>query len=264
MGKSNWKLPAFICGMALILTPVSTFPRNPDELRAQLRARTQTVLSAPVSARLMDFPVEEGQSVKAGQCIAAFDCSEQAAALRSVEARRDAAAANLESQRRLHALSSGSVLEISLAQAEMAMAEAEISRIKAILAKCTVTAPFSGTITSRAAYPHQYLAEGQPMVELTDVKSLEVEMILPAEWLTWLRKDLVFQFTTDATGQREQGRVRHIVGRVDPVSQTIRVIGILEREGGGKLLPGMSGFVSFPDRDRETENSSNSADILKP
>jgi len=262
MKKAKGQFLALIFGVVFFLTPVSGFSREPYELRAQLRARTQTVLSAPVSARLVDFQVEEGQSVKAGQRIALFDCSEQSAALRSVQARRDAAAANLESQRRLFDLSSGSVLEISLAQAEMAVAEAEISRIEAILAKCTVTAPFSGKITSRDAYPHQYLAEGQPMVELIDVKALEVEMILPAEWLTWLRKDLVFDFTTEATGQKEQGRVQYVVERVDPVSQTIRVIGVLEKEGGGQLLPGMSGFVSFPDMEQKTGKVSLSEDAL--
>ncbi len=269
IGSRFWKpkkigriLLVLMCGMLPISESVSASSQNSGELRAQLRARTQTVLSAPVSARLVDFRVEEGQSIKAGQRIAVFDCSEQSAALRSVQARRDAAAANLESQQRLFDLSSGSVLEISLAQAEMAVAEAEISRIEAILAKCIVTAPFSGMVTSRDVYPHQYLAEGQPMVELTDVKSLEVEMILPAEWLTWLKKDLVFDFTTDATGQKEQGRVRYVVERVDPVSQTIRVIGVLEKEGGGKLLPGMSGFVSFPGREQKTGNFSHSQDVL--
>lgn len=256
------RLLLFISGMIFILMPVSGFTLNSDELRAQLRARTQTILSAPVSARLVDFRVEEGQSIKAGQCIAVFDCSEQSAALRSVKARRDAAAANLKSQRRLFDLSSGSVLEISFAQAEMAVAEAEISRIEALLAKCTVTAPFSGKITSRTAYPHQYLAEGQPMLELTDVNSLEVEMILPAQWLTWLKKDLVFNFTTDATGCKEPGRVRYVVERVDPVSQTIRVIGILEKKGGGQLLPGMSGIVSFPDMKQKNESFSNAKDVL--
>ncbi len=218
------------------------------ELRAQLRPRLQTILSAPLSARILSLNVEEGSRVVRGATIARLDCADHRAGLKMGEARRVAARATLAASRRLKELGSGSALDLALAEAELSAAEAEISLYSAILDRCEITAPFDGLIASRPAHPFQYVQEGDPLVELLHLDELEVEMVVPASWLTWLTENTPLTFRVDATGQVAEGTVQIIGGRVDPVSQTLRVIGLLATEPGMKLLPGMSGSVIFSER----------------
>lgn len=225
--------------------PVSTAVISYDyEIRAQLRPMVQTVLSAPLSARIVSLDVEEGDYVRKGARIARLECAEHRAGLRMGQARQESAQASLDAALRLKALDSGSELDVALASAELSAARAEISRYQAILNKCDIQAPFSGRIATRPAMPYQYITEGEPIVDLLNTDNLEVEMIVPSTWLVWLSKGEAFKFTVDASNETAEGHVHMIGARVDPVSQTLRVIGRLDSTGQN-LLPGLSGTVRF-------------------
>lgn len=217
---------------------------NGYQIRAQLRARQQTVLSAPLSARIVSLPVEEGMPVKQGDLLFKLECAEHQAGLAIGQARENAAKARLDTALRLRALDSGSELDVALGRAEMAAAAAEINRFRAILVKCDVKAPFNGRIATRLAMPYQYMAEGEPVLEIVGSGEREVEMVVPAAWLSWLRPETKFRFVLDATNQHATGYVHQLGARVDPVSQTLRVIGLLDSKED-HLLPGLSGLVIF-------------------
>lgn len=216
------------------------------ELRAQLRPRRQALLAAPRNAALIEFPYRDGDRVEEGQRIARFDCREEAAARRLAVAEAAAAGARVQANERLLSLGSGSELELSLARAARSAAQAEIERMDAILLKCDIAAPFDAAVVRRHADAFQYLREGDPLIELVDVSDLEVEMVLPAAWVPRLREGPRFELVIGSTGAVAEGRVERLIGLVDPVSQTLRVIGHL-LEADESLLPGMSGSVRFPE-----------------
>ncbi len=249
-------LIAIICGAwsvllfhqhshAIYKEPLSTTIISDDyEIRAQLRPRLQTILAAPLSARIVSLDVEEGDYVRQGTRIARLECAEHRAGMSMGQARQESAQASFDAAQRLKALDSGSDLDIALAKAELSAAKAEISRHQAILNKCEIKAPFAGRISTRPAMPYQYITEGEPIVDLLCVDQLEVEMIVPSIWLTWLNSGDIFQFIVDASNEVATGHVHMIGARVDPVSQTLRVIGRLD-SSAQNLLPGLSGTVRF-------------------
>mgnify|MGYP001014121684 FL=1 len=117
----------------ILWSPVNAadpFPTGPGDEethpRAQLRPRLQTILSAPISARILTLNVEEGDRIAKGARIASKDCTDHQAGLQAAQARRSAALAKRDAHQRLKALDSGSALDLDLAEAELAAAEADI------------------------------------------------------------------------------------------------------------------------------------------
>ncbi len=77
---------------------------------------------------------------------------------------------------------------------------------------------------------------------------LEVEAIVPSKWLSWLKPKQSFQFVIDETGAEVSVRIVRLGAVVDPISQTIKVYGVLD-EKNNLVLPGMSGTATFHNTD---------------
>lgn len=216
-------------------------------LRAQLKAKDFTTLSANLAGKIMTLSAPEGTRVSKGQSIAVMDCSYQEAEKSIAEAKLDAADANFKANKRLEQLDSVGSLEVHLSEAEKSMAEAQLKAIDVTLSKCKIDAPFDGIITKQFVQAHQFIREGEPLVELTSSNNLEIETIVPSTWLRWLRKDTEFSITVYETKETLKAKVDRIGGRVDPLSQTVRVIGVFTKQPK-HLLSGMSGTLDFPKR----------------
>ena len=72
-----------------------------------------------------------------------------------------------------------------------------------------------------------------------------MELIAPSHWLTWLKPDTRFKVKIEETGKVYAAKVVRLGGRVDPVSQSIKVKAQIAGHYP-ELLAGMSGVVSFP------------------
>lgn len=215
-----------------------------NQYRGQLRPVNYTLLSAGIDGILKNFPVKTGRQVREGQVIAEFNCDIERADQKVGVARQQAASENLKVNQRLEELRSISNLDLSMSASQLAIASAELERSSARLAQCIVRAPFSGTITQKHVHAYQYVKTGDMLVEIVDTDNLEVEMVLPSINLEQYRPGTRFTLLVDETGQLVNAAVDRVVDVIDPVSQTIRVIGVLSESPGG-LMPGMSGVVSF-------------------
>jgi len=230
--------------LLFLMTPGAGLAQEVDAVRAQLTAQRSATLSAGVSGVLLRFPAKEGEEIAANAIIAVVDCSSQAAQRRVAEARLGGARSKLRVNERLAELNSVGQLEVDLARAEAAMATAEIAAIDVTLRKCEARAPFAGVVVARLANQHQFVKEGEPLLELVDQSSLEVELVAPARWLKWLRPGVPFDLHVEDLDVTAPGKVVRLGGRVDPIAQTVRVIGVLDSAPRG-LLPGMSGVTRF-------------------
>jgi membrane fusion protein (multidrug efflux system) len=230
----------------LIKSPLlnKPLPKNENTIRGQLRARQFTTLSASVSARLTSFPIAQGQRVGKGQTLAVFDCQMERASKEVLEAKLSAAQSKLEVNNQLNLYKNISEIDVILSKSDVTVQQAELNRIQALLNKCSVSAPFSAIVSQKKAQAYQYVKEGEPLLELVDTGNLEIEMVIPSRLLKKLTVGTVFSIRLDEIGQVVKARVDRNVGTIDPVSQTIRVIGTLIAPPL-TLLPGMSGEVQF-------------------
>jgi len=214
------------------------------EIRAQLKAKYTTVLSSELSSKITQLSVQTGDSFKKGQLLLAFNCAEQQAQLKKAKAVVQAAEKTYKVNQRLVKFNSISVLELELAAAEVAKAKADIEMLRAVLQKCRITAPYSGRVANRLVNRYQYVKAGEPLLDILDNKQLEVVLLVPSKWLTWIKPKMKFKIFIEENQQEYPASVDKIAARIDAVSQSIKIIGLIDGRFDD-LLPGMSGKALF-------------------
>jgi RND family efflux transporter MFP subunit len=213
-------------------------------VRGIVKALTEATIAVDYSARISAIPVAEGGSFRKGDVLVKFDCrrfkSEVAAARAGAKARELVYGAN---QRLLKRGAIGAN-EVAVSQAEFEKARAEFQAIAARTGACEYIAPFDGRMVARLAQEHETPAANQPLIRIVDTSVLELETIVPSKWVIWVKPGTGFQFKVDETGETLTAEVVRLGATVDPVSQTIKAIGIL-KDRPDSVLPGMSGTATF-------------------
>lgn len=253
MRLDRWVCRALAVGGLSALWPVSAqimplptpLPsESSQEVRAQIVAARQAVLSSELAGKLLTMPFREGDSFAKDAVLAEFDCALHKARLSRSTASETSARRQLDVANRLDKLSSISVSDLAQARSAVSVGQAESAVDRAMVRRCVVKAPFAGRVGETHVRVSEYVPEGKELISIYEEGGFEAEMIVPSRWLVWLKPGHSFHVVLDETGQAHEGQVQRIAGSVDPISQSVRVIGkIGEHEQG--LLPGMSGTVSM-------------------
>ncbi len=231
---------ALFCLVGEVVAQERTIPR----LRGMVTARNEAMLSTQINAIIAEMPFRAGDRFRKGDTLVRFDCSVQKAQYQRAQAEVSAARKTLTIRQELLRLSTVSPLDVQLAEAEVAKAEADLAQANAINAMCLVRAPYDGRVLEAKAHAHESYTSGQPLLAILDDSSLEVEVLVPSSWLTWMKAGTGFRLKIEENGQTVTGTVSKLGARIDQVSQTIKVYGSFGTKAGA-LIPGMTGEVAF-------------------
>jgi len=210
------------------------------EIRAQLVPVHYTTLSSEMAGRIDKINTRVGDHFHQGDPLVVFDCAVPRAQVAHAQAVVTQAEKTYEIDRRLVALKSMGQLELDVAAAEVLKGKADLDGAEAVASKCTIAAPFSGVTAEQKAREFQYTTPGQPLLDILDDHTLEIELIAPSHWLSWLKPGYPFQVRIEETEKTYPARITRLGGRVDPVSQSIKVIGQIVGDAPD-LMAGMSG-----------------------
>jgi RND family efflux transporter MFP subunit len=224
--------------------PVTGAAVSGDSVRVLVTPRRFTTLAAELGARVDKLPVAEGATFAAGELLVAFECSSQSAQLARAKAALDAARKTLAANERLLQLNAVGQLELDVARTEADKAAADAALYESVVGKCRIAAPFAGRVVEQKAREQQFVQAGQTLLEILDDSVLELEFIAPSRWLGWLRNGQAFRVRIDETGRTYPARVLRIGAKVDPVSQSVKLVGAVDGRFP-ELLAGMSGRASF-------------------
>ena len=208
-----------------------------------VRAGDEAVIASRMTALITALPLVAGQSFSRGQTLASFDCSQMHAQLQAAQAAASAYRKTYDTNVELDQYKAIGTSEVAVSKANLGKAEADAQVIAAGTTQCSIAAPFAGKVVERIAHPHDVAAPGQPLMRIQGSGNLEVELIVPSAWLTWLKPGTPFSFGIDETGGTVEGRITELGAAVDPVSKTLRVTGHVDVRG--TVLPGMSGTARF-------------------
>ena len=229
---------------ALSADPLAPAPSGWQDIRVQVVARTSATLGAPMSGRLAEFPLRDGDRFVAGDVLARFYCGEQEGSLARARAVLRAKREVLSTNSKLNSLGTSSGLEYRVAAAQVEEATADVQIAQTFAEHCVVKAPFAGRVANITEKPQQFVALGAPLLEILDDTTLDLELIVPSRWLSWMHAGTPFEVSVDETGKTYRAAVDRISGKVDPVSQSIKVYGRLSATAP-ELLAGMSGRAAF-------------------
>jgi membrane fusion protein, multidrug efflux system len=237
-------LTVFSPATAIAQAPVNAATVSPATIRVLLTPRHSTVLSSEIAGKIAELNVREGETFKQGQPLLAFDCAIHKARRDKAEAQLQEASAIHEVYADLARLGSMSTLDLENSAARLVAAQAESTMMRALVERCVISAPFPGRVAELMVKRYQYVAEGQELLEILDDRNLEIEMIVPSLWLSWLGAGKRFNIHIEETGRSYPAQVARIGARIDPVSQTVKIYGQL-RSSSAELRTGMSGTATF-------------------
>jgi len=202
------------------------------------------VVSAEMAGKVTRIAFESGAEVKEGDVLVEFDTSTEQAQLRSAEAVARLAELSLVRARDLLEKQSTSQADLDAAEAQAAGAKAQEENIRAVIAKKTIRAPFTGRVGIRQANLGQYLASGDPIVVLQSLDPVYVDFSLTQQRVSQLSAGLDVRVTSDAfTGHIFNGKLTAINPSVDPVTRSVKVQATLANTDR-RLLPGMFANVA--------------------
>jgi RND family efflux transporter MFP subunit len=166
-------------------------------------------ISAEVTARIVEIPVEVGQVVRKGATLARLDsrdyvlAAERAqAALESATSTYQFAVRQLERSRKLVAQGFVSPqalnqqeTDVSTANAQVRTAKADLSTARRNIYKCLIKAPFNAIIKERLGQVGEIATPGAPLVHILDASRIEVSARIQPDDAEELRssKSIVFE-----------------------------------------------------------------------
>ncbi len=216
----------------------------PLQIRAKLSPVRYAVISAEVGAKVEKLPFAEGARFRAGEALVVFESAAYRAQADKARAQADSAERIVTAYRRLAEQGSVGQLELLSAEARAAEAKADKELTQVMLSKCTVSVPFAGRVGELRVREQQYVQSGQPLIEVIDDSTLELEFIATSASLAWLRIGQKFSVKIDETGKSYEAVLTRIGAKVDPVSQTIKLAASIQ-SGNAELLAGMSGTIDL-------------------
>lgn len=220
--------------------PEGVFESQP--IRAQLSPVTYTTITGELNARIQSIPRREGETFDRGEPLIVYDCSSQRAQLDKSRAQMTISRRNYETNQRLLVLGSVSRVEHDNSRSEFEKSEAEVAELTAVISRCQTLAPFPGRVVEQKVRSQQFVQSGQPLLDILDDRAMELEFIAPSRWAPWLRVGYGFQVRVDETNKTYPARVSRVAARIDSVSQTFKVVGVIQGSYR-ELSAGMSGTL---------------------
>ncbi len=204
----------------------------------------EATLGSQRMGRVVLLPVNIGMAFSRGQLLVELDCSEPRAQMDVLKVELAAAVETYEAKLVLKGLDQAGDIEVALAASAVQKIKAQIKQLMVQVDQCTVVAPWAGRVTKLHVRSFATVSPGAPLLDLVRSGPLRVRMNVPSDLVGTIRSGSLFKVRVDETGKDYSGRLIHLNGRVDPVSQILEVEGQLERVYPD-LLPGMSGDASF-------------------
>lgn len=208
-----------------------------------LEAVQGVTVAAEAPGKVVKIAFEAGALVQAGDVLVRLDTTTEEAQLRAVEATAALARANLARAKELRASGTNSPAELDAADAQARQADAQAESIRAVIAKKSIKAPFTGRLGLRLVDLGQILREGDPITTLQTLDPIYVNFALPQQRVAQVAAGALVRVTTDAApGATFEGRIHAISPEVDATTRSVRVQATIAN-AGEQLRPGMYASV---------------------
>src|SRR6266699_328440 len=202
-------------------------------------------LRTELAGTVREVALVPGRIVDSGVVLVALDISVETAELQAQQAQASLALTSLARLERLRLHGAVSAEEVDRAVAERDIAQAQIARTQAIIAKKTIRAPFRARVGIADVHPGQYLNEGTQLTTLQGVDgAAHVDFAVGQDVAAGLRAGQPVQVFSTADSTPIAGRIVAVDARVDPTTRTTTVRATIG--GPNAPAPGSSVRVLVP------------------
>ena len=181
-------------------------------------------VSAEIGGRVKRIAFESGSLVDMGDVLIQLDTASEDAQLASAEATAALAKASLTRVKKLNKQNLTSQDALETAEAKVKETVAQANNVRALIAKKTIQAPFSGRLGLRQVNLGQILREGDAIVSLQTLDPIYVDFSVPQKELSRLEPGLEVQVAVDAAPEETFiGKITALNPDVDLATRSVRV-----------------------------------------
>ena len=181
-------------------------------------------VSAEIGGRVKRIAFESGSLVDMGAVLIQLDTASEDAQLASAEATAALAKASLSRVKKLNKQNLTSQDALETAEAKVKETVAQANNVRALIAKKTIQAPFSGRLGLRQVNLGQILREGDAIVSLQTLDPIYVDFSVPQKELSRLEPGLEVQVNVDAAPDDTfTGKIIATNPDVDLATRSVRV-----------------------------------------
>lgn len=234
----------FIGLSTFVYAQVSDNDVNKYTVPVVLTTENKASISTEISGTIEDILVKEGDFFKKNDDLIKFNCTLFNAKLVAAQSELSLAKTKYESVKRLSELDGASTMEVQGSEADYQKAKSELEIAKHNVSQCVLKAPFTGQLVELFVNEFETVKVGTKLYDIVDNQNLEVSIIVPSEWLQWIKKGDSFGLVIQENQQTYNGQIDRVIYSVDSVSQSARLIGKIQGSQEG-LFIGASGIATF-------------------
>jgi membrane fusion protein (multidrug efflux system) len=235
-GRELTEAPAVV--VQVVTATPAPLPRTLTAV-GSLRSPQQATLATEIAGRVVEIDIPEGRQVPEGHVLARLDDQEYRAALRVAQARFRNADERLVRLRSLHRSNVSSEQALQDAVAAHDAARGALEEAQSHLEDAVIRTPFRGVLGLRRINAGDYVRQGAPIVEITQIDPLELVFSVPQRQASLVAPDQVVRGMADLCGARFSGTVKAVDPQIEAATRTLQVLAVVGNEAGD-LLPGMA------------------------
>ena len=213
----------------------------------EVRARIETTLGFRIAGKIVERRAEVGQAVKPGQVLARLDPADTTLQATQAEAQRALAAADLARTRDLKAKNFVSAAALDARETTLKAAEAQAQLSKNQASYTTLVADRAGVVGQVLAEPGQVVGVGQAVFRMAQDGEREVAIAIPENEVSGFKLGQpaeVSFWSAGAAAKSLTGRLREISPVADSVTRTFAAR--VSLKDADPLLPlGLTATVRF-------------------
>ena len=211
-----------------------------------IMALRSITLRNEIAGTVRDVALVPGQVVESGTLLVALDVSVEEAELKAQEAQAVLAETMLGRMQRASQNRAASETEVDRARAERDVAQAQIARTKAVIARKSIRAPFRARVGMANVHPGQYLNAGTELTTLQGVDdAVHVDFTVAQRVALGLKEGDALEVIANSDAPPVTGTIIAIDARIDTMTRNAMVRARIE--GAGKApTPGASVRVRIP------------------
>lgn len=223
------------------------------EFPGTLRAVQHADMAFEVPGRIREFPVREGEPVRAGQVLARLDPRDYEAELDKARTNTNKARADFERYDTLYRQGISPKMELERYQRLYENSQANQRIAEKAVEDTVLRAPFDGVLAAKRVEDFANVLAKQPVLVLQDATTLRIDAAVPERDFARMQPGLTLAARTarlrprvvvsGVPGREFPARITEFTTVADPATRTYRATLEFNADDGLTVLPGMTARV---------------------
>ncbi len=200
-------------------------------------ANEEVELKSEIAGRVTQILFKEGARVSKGELLVKLNDAELQAQLEKSESRRKLAESNELRQRMLFEkeLLAKEVYDATVNEVNAVLAD--ISLLKAQIAKTEIRAPFDGVIGIRYVSEGGYISPTTRIATLQNLSTVKIDFSIPEKYINDIVRETEITFSIPGTEKKYKGRIFAIEPKIDENTRTVFMRAVCTN-ADDKIFPG--------------------------